>query len=168
MSTFTQHFGARWKGGYFLGPLYQFSSVTQSCPTLCNSMDCSTPGFPVLHYLPEFAQTHVHWVNDAMQSSYPLLPPSPPALNLSQCKGLFQWVGSSHQVAKVIGASASASVLPMNIQGCFPLGLTGLISLQCKGLLRVFSSTIWKQQFFGAQPSLWANSHICPWLLEKS
>ena len=65
-------------------------------------MDCSTPGFPVLHHLPKFAQTHVHWVGDAIQPSQPLLSPSPPALNLSQHQGLFQWVCSSHQVAKVL------------------------------------------------------------------
>ena len=65
-------------------------------------MDCSMPGFPVLHHLPEFVQTHVHWVGDVIQPSYPLSPASPPALNLSQHQGLFQWVGSSHQVAKVL------------------------------------------------------------------
>ena len=95
--------------------------VAQSCPTLCDPMDCSTPKFPVIHYLLEFAQTHVHWVGDAIQPSHPLLSLSPPAFNLSQNQGLFQWVGSLHQV---VGASASASVLPMNIQGCFPIGLT--------------------------------------------
>ena len=122
-------------------------------------MDCSTPGFRVLHYLPEFAQTHLHWFNDAIQSSHPLLSSSL-ALNLSQHQGLFKWVGSWYQVAKVFGVSASASVLPMNIQSWFPLGLTGLISLQCRGLSRVFSSTtIQKHKFFGAQPSLWSNSH---------
>ena len=73
-------------------------SVAQSCLTFCNPMD----GFPVLHYLPEFAQTHVHWVNDAIQPSHPLSSPSPSALNLSQHQGLFQWVSSSHQVAKVL------------------------------------------------------------------
>ena len=81
---------------------HQFSSVVQSCPTLCDPMDCSMPGFPVLHYLPEFSQTHVHWVSNAIQLSYPLLPPSPPTLNLSQNKDLFQWVGSLHQVAKAL------------------------------------------------------------------
>ena len=76
------------------------------------------------------------------------------------------WVFTSG--GRSIGASASASILPMNIQGWFPLGLTGLISLQSKGLSRVFSSTtISKHQFFGTQPSLWSNSHICIWLLEK-
>ena len=88
--------------GYSLPPLsvYQFSSVTQSWPTLCDPMDCSTPGFPVHHQLTELAQTHVHWVGDAIQSSHPLSSPSPPASNLSQ--GLFQWVSFSHQVAKVL------------------------------------------------------------------
>ena len=75
-------------------------SITQSCLTLCNPMDCSMPGFPVLHYLPEFAQTHVHWVGDAIQSSHSLSPPSP-ALSLCQHQGLFQWVSSLHQVAKI-------------------------------------------------------------------
>ena len=77
-------------------------SITQSCLTLCDLMDCSMPGFLVLHYLPEFAQTHVHWVADAIQPSHPLSCPSPPALNLSQHQGLFQWVSSLHQVAKVL------------------------------------------------------------------
>ena len=75
-------------------------SLTRLCPTLCDPVDCSTRGFPVLPYLPEFAQTHVHRVGDAIQPSHPLSPPSPPAFNLSQHQGLFQWVGSSHQVAK--------------------------------------------------------------------
>ena len=76
--------------------------VTQLHPTLCNPMDCSTPSFPVLHHLPEFAHIHIHWVSDAIQPSHALLSPSPPVLNLSQCQGLFQWVGSSHQVVKVL------------------------------------------------------------------
>ena len=102
------------------------SSVAQSFLTLCNPIDCSMPGFPVHHQLLELAQTHVHWVADAIQPSHPLLFLSPPAFNLSQHQGLFQWVISSHQVAK---AEASASVLPMNIQDWFPLGLTCLIFL---------------------------------------
>ena len=80
----------------------EFSSVAQSCPTLCNSMDCSTPGLPVHHQLPEFTQTQVHPVGDAIQPSHPLSSPSPPAFNPSQHQGLFQWVSSSHQVAKVL------------------------------------------------------------------
>ena len=79
----------------------QFSSVAQSCPTLCDPMNC-TPGLPVHHQLPEFTQTHVHWVSDAIHPSHPLSSPSPPAFNLSQHQGLFQLVSSSHQVAKVL------------------------------------------------------------------
>ena len=82
-------------------PTVQFSSVTQSCPTLCNPMNHSTPGLPVHHQLPEFTQTHVHWVGDAIQPSHPLSSPSP-ALNPSQNQGLFQWVNSFHKVAKVL------------------------------------------------------------------
>ena len=82
--------------------MYQFSSVTQSCPTLCDPMNPSTPGLPVHHQLPEPTQTHVHWVSDGIQPSYPLSSPSPPVLSLSQHQGLFQWVRSSHQVAKVL------------------------------------------------------------------
>ena len=78
----------------------QFSSVTKSCPTLCNPMDCSMPGFPVHHQLPELAQTHVHWDGDIIQPS--VSSPSPPAFNLSQYQSLLQWVSSSHQVAKAL------------------------------------------------------------------
>ena len=77
-------------------------SVTQSCPNLCDQTDYSMPGFPVLHHLPEFAQTHVHWVSDAIQPSHPLLPPFPLAFNLFQPHSLFQWVFSSHQMTKVM------------------------------------------------------------------
>ena len=77
-------------------------SATQSCLTLYNTIDCSMPDFPVLHHLLELAQTHAHWVSDAIQPSSPLLSPSPPAFNLSQHQGLFQWVSSSHQVAKIL------------------------------------------------------------------
>ena len=80
----------------------QFSSVAQSCPTLCDPMNCSTPGLPVHHQLPKFTQTHVHRVSDAIQPSHPLSSPSPPAPNPSQHQSLFQWVNSSHEVAKVL------------------------------------------------------------------
>ena len=112
-------------------------------------------------------QTHVHWISDDIQLSRPLSSPSPTAFNLSQYQSfpmsrLFIAGGQS------IGASALASVLPMNIQDWFPLGLTDLVSLLSKGLSRVFSSTtIWKHRFFRTQPSLWSNCHICTWLLEK-
>ena len=114
-------------------------------------MNRSTPGLPVHHQLPEFTQSHVHWVGDAIQPSHPLSSPSPPAPNPSQHQGLFQWVNSSHEVAS-IGVSASASVLPMNTQDWSPLGWTGWISLQSKGLSRVFSNTtVQKHQFLSAQ-----------------
>ena len=122
-------------------PCYYYCSVTKSRLTLCDPKNCSMSGFLVLYYLPEFAQTHVHWVSDATKPSHPLSLPSPPALNLFQNRGLFQWVGSSYHGGQSIGASPSASVFPMNIQDCFPLGLTGLISLASNGLSRVFSST---------------------------
>ena len=85
-----------------LSTLVQFSSVAQLCPTLCDPMNLSTPGLPVHHQLLESTQTYVYWVSDAIQPSYPLLSPSPPALNLSQQQGLFKWVSSLHQVAKVL------------------------------------------------------------------
>ena len=81
---------------------YHFSSVAQSCPTLCNPINHSIPGLPVHHQLPEFTQTHVHQIGDAIQPSHPLSSPSPPAPNPSQHQGLFQWVNSSHEVAKVL------------------------------------------------------------------
>ena len=112
---------------------------------LCNTMCCRTPGSPVLHHLPEFAQTHVLWV-DAIQPSDPLLPPSL-ALNLFQHHGLFQWVGSLHQVAELLELQHQSFQW---ILRWLPLGLTGLISLLSKGLSRVFSNTIaQKHQFFG-------------------
>ena len=88
---------------------YQFSSVAQSCPTLCNPMNCSTSGLPVHCQLLEFAQTHVRWVGDAIQPSHPLLSPSPPAFSLSQPQGLFQWIGSLHQWPKCWRFSFSIS-----------------------------------------------------------
>ena len=138
-------------------------SVTQSCLTFCDPMDCSTLGFPVQHYLTKLAQTHVHWVGDAIQPSQPLSSPSPPAFSFSQHQGLFQWVSSSHQVAKVLELplqhqSFQYSVLPVfiqNNQDWFPLGLTGWISLQFKGLSRVLSNTtVQKHQLFSTQLSL--------------
>ena len=144
----------------------QFRSVSQSCLTLCDPMDCSTPGLPVYNQLPEFTQTHVHWVSDAIQPSHPVIPffscfHSFPASGSFQMSQLFTSGGQS------IGVSASASVLPMNIQDWFPWRLTGLI-LQSKGLSRIFSNTtVQKHQFFGAQPSSQSNSHIHTWLLGK-
>ena len=107
----------------------------------CNPMDCSTPGFPVLHYLLEFAQTQVHQVGDVIQPSHPLSSLSPPALNLTQQQGFFQISQFFASGSQSFGVSASASVLPMNIQDWCPSEWTGWISLQSKGLSRVFSST---------------------------
>ena len=147
--------------------LYYCCSIAQSCPTLCHPMDCSKPGFPVLHYLPELAQTHVCWVDDATEPSHPVTPFSS-CLQSFPASGSFPMSQLFASGGQSIGASALASVLPMNIQGIFPLGLTGLISLQSKGLSRVFSNTtVQKYQFFSAQSSLWYNSHIPTWLLEK-
>ena len=119
----------------------------------------STSGFPVLHHPPEFVQTNVHWVNDAIQPSHPVTPFSP-------CPQSFPTSGSFPESLLFASGGqsigASASVLPVNVQGWFPLGLIGLISLLYKGLSRVFSSTtIQKHQFFGCQTSLWSNAHIC-------
>ena len=142
----------------------QFNSFPQLCPTLCDPMNHSMPGLPVHHQLPEFTQTHAHWIGDAIQPSHPLSSPSLPTFNLPQHQGLFQWVSSSHQVAKVMEVSASTLVLPMNIQDWFPLGWTGWISLLFKGLS---NTIVQKHQFFGAQPSSQSNSHIHTWPQEK-
>ena len=132
-------------------------SVAQSCPALCDLMEY-TPGFCVLHHLPELAQTHVPLVGDAIQLSHPLSS-SAPVLNLSQHPGSFLMSQLLASGGQSIGASAS--ILPMNIQDCFPLGWTGWISFQSMGLSRVVSNTtIQKRQFFSAQPSLWSNCHI--------
>ena len=128
----------------------QFSSVSQSSPTLCDSVDCSMPGFSVHHQLLELTQTHAYWVGDAMQPSHPLSSPSPSAFNLSRHQGLFKWV-LHIRWPKYLSFSISSS---KNIQEWFPLGWTGWISLLSKGLSRVFSSTtVQKHQFLGAQLS---------------
>ena len=144
----------------------QFSSVAQSCPTLCDPMNCSTPGLPVHHHLPEFTQTHVRRVSDAIQPSHPLSSPSP-APNPSQHQGLFQWVNSSRG-GQSTGLSALASFLPKKSQGWSPSEWIGWISLESKGLSRVFSNTtVQKHQFFSTQLSSQSNSYIHTWPLEK-
>ena len=171
----------------------QFSSVAHSCPILCYPVDCRTPGVPVHHQLPELAQTHVHWVSDDIQPSHPVIPFSSRLQSFSASRS-FPVSQFSASGGPSIAASASASVLPMNIQDWFPLGLlTGLLickSMNCstpgfpvhhqllelaqthihrvadeiqlsKGLSRVFSNTtVQNHQFFGAQLSLWSDSHI--------
>ena len=145
----------------------QFSSVAQSHPTLCNPMDCRMPGFAVQHQLLEFTQTHVH--ESVMPSNHLvlchpllLLPSIFPASGSFKMSQFFLLGGQS------IGVSASASVLPMNNQDWFPLGGTGWISLQSKGVSKVFfNTTVQKHQFFGAQLSLWSNSHIHTRLLKN-
>ena len=124
------------------------------CVTLCDSINCSMPGLTVCHHLPEFTQTHVHWVSDAIQPLHPLSSPSS-YLNSFPASGSFQRSQLLASGGQRIGVSASASVLPMNIQDWSPSGWTGWISLQSKGLSRVFSNTtVQKHQFFGAQLSL--------------
>ena len=132
----------------------QFSSVTQACLTLCDPVNRSTPGLPVHQQLPEFIQIHIHWVGDAIQPSHPRSSPSPPVQSLPASESfpvsqLFPWGGQS------IGVSALASVLPKDSQDWSPLGWTGWISLQSKGLSRVFSNTtVQKHQFFSTQLSI--------------
>ena len=124
------------------------SSVAELCPTLCDPTDCSTPGFPVHHQLPELTQAHVHQVGDAIQPNF-LSNQSFPASRSFPKSEFFLSGGQSIEV------SISTSVLPVNIQDRFPLGLTALISLQSKELSRVFSKiTVQKHQLFSAQLSL--------------
>ena len=128
--------------------------VAKSHPTLCNFINCSTPGFSVLRYFLEFAQTHIHWFSNTIQSTHSVAsfcscPQSFPASGSFPMNWLFLSGGQS------FGALVSASVLPMSIQGWFPLGWTGWISLLSKGLSRIFSKTTApNHQFFSAQPSL--------------
>ena len=156
-----------WKLNKYIISSVQFSSVTQSCPTPCDPMNRRTPGLPVHHQLPEFTQTHVHRVHDAIKPSHPRLSPSPPVPNPSSIRvfpmsQLFSWGGQS------TGVSALASFLLKKSQGWSPSEWTGWISLQSKGLSRVFSNTaVQKHQFFRAQPSSQSNSHIHTWPQEK-
>ena len=143
--------------------------VAKSCRPLCHPMDCNTPGFPVLHHLPELTQTHVHWLRDAIQPFHPLMSPFPPALNLSQHQGLFSESTLCIEWPKYW--SFSFSISPSN-------EYSGLISFRmdwfdllavCKELSRVFSSTIvQRHRFFSAQLSLSSKSRIHTWLLEKN
>jgi len=142
-------------------------SVAQSCPTLCDPRKSSVPGFPVLHYLQEFAQTHIHCsvtLSNHLILCHPFLPL--PSI-LPSLRGFHNESALGIRWPKCW--SFSLSISPSNeYSGLIPLGLTGLISLHSKGLSRVFSNTtVQKHQFFSAQPSLWCNSHNHTWLLEK-
>ena len=141
-------------------------SVAKLCSTLWDPVDCNTPAFPVLHYLLEFVkfmpiEQSCQLTISSSVTLFSFCLRSFPASEYFPVSWLFTSGGQN------IGASASASVLSMNIQGWFLLGFIGLISLQSNKLSRVSSSTIWKHQLFGVQPSLWSNSHIQTWLLEK-
>ena len=142
-------------------------SVAIFCPTLCDPLDCSMQHFSLLHCFPNFAQIHVYWVGNAIYLSQPLCPlhllPSVfPSIRVFSMSWLFAPGSQS------IGASASAPLLPKNIQGWFILELTGLISLLSKELSGViFSTTIQTHQFFCSQPSLWSSSYSHTWLQEK-
>ena len=149
-------------------PSVQFSSVIQSCPTLCDPMNCSTPGLPVYHHLPESTQTHVHWVDDAIQPSHPLSSPSPPALNLSQLQSLVRWVSSSHhwwpKYWRFSFNISPSSEHPRLI--FFRMDWLDLLAVQGspKSLLQHHSSKtsiLWHSAFFIVQLS------IHTWLLEK-
>ena len=150
-----------WRNGHplalFVGVFSSVSSVLFSCTVVSDSSWPHGLQYTRLSWpspTSKFTQTHDHWVSDAIQPSHPLSSPSPPAFNLSQNQGLFQWVSSSHQVAEGL-VLTSASVLPMNIQDWFPLGWTGWISLQSEGLSTVFSNTtVQRHQFFSTQLSL--------------
>ena len=145
----------------------QFSSVNQSCLTICDPMDCTTPGLPVHHQLPEFTQTHVHWVGDAIQPSHPLSSPSLFIFNLSQHQGLFKWVGSSYQVAKVLEFQLQHQSLQWSPRlSSFRMDWLYLLAVQgtLKSLLQHHSSkapSLWCSAFFTIQLS------IHTWLLEK-
>ena len=137
------------------------SLVTQSCPTLWDPIDCSTPGFPVHLQLLELTQTHIYWVSNAIQPSHPLSSLFPPTLKSFPASGSFPMSQFFSSGGQNIGVSASASVLPTNIKDWFPLKWTGWISLLSKGLSRVFSNTrVQKHQLFSVQFSLQSNSHI--------
>ena len=139
----------KWISVFSAHKIKGFSSVPKSCLPLCNPMNCSMPGSPVHYQPPEFTQTNVHRVGDAIQPSHPQSSPFPPAPNPSQHPSLLQWVNSSHEVAKL------ASFLPKNTQGWSSFKWTGWISLKSKGLSRALSNiTVQKHQFFGVQFSL--------------
>ena len=145
----------------------QFTSVAQSCLTLFDPMNCSTPGLPVHHQLPEFTQTHIHRVGDALQPSHPLSSPSPSAPNPSQHQGLFQWVNSSHEEATELEFQLQHQSFQRTPRiDSFRMDWLDLLAVQgtLKSLLQ-HHITIQKHQFFSAQLSSQSNSHIHTWPL---
>ena len=142
-----------------------YCSVAKTCLTLCDSMNCVMAGFPVFHHLREFTQIHIHWVGNAIQPFYPLLPPFSPAYKLSEHQSFpMSWLFTSD--GQSIGTSVPVSFLPMNIQGWFLLGLTSLIFLLYKGLLRVFSAPQFKSITSLVLSFFVVKAHILTWLLE--
>ena len=154
----------------FLFSLKMFSAVHFSCSVVPDSLQpygLQHARPPCLSPIPGVYSNSCVLVSDAIQPSHPRSPPSPPAFKFSQHQGLFQWVSSLNQVDKVLKCQLQQNI-PMNIQDWSPLGWTGWISLQSKGLSSVFSNTtVQKRQFFNAQLSLWSNSHIYTWPLGK-
>ena len=147
--------------------MFQFSSIAWLCPTLCDPMSHSTPGLPVHHQLPEFTQTHVHRVGDAIHPSHPLSPPSPPALNLFQHQGHLKWIRSLHEVAKLLEFQLQHQSFQWTPRtGLFRMDCLDLLAVHGthKSLLQHHSS---KHQFFSAQLSSQSNFHIHTWPLEK-
>ena len=141
---------------------HQFSSVTQLWSTLCDPMESSMPGFPVHHQFPELTQAQFHQVGDAIQPSHPLSSPSPPVLNLSQHQGLFKWVSSSHQVAKVLEFQLHQSFQWIFRTVTSRMGWLDLLAVQGT-LKRLLQHHSLKASAF----SLWSNSHVHTWLLDK-
>ena len=150
----------------FLFPLVVVKLLSQvQLSATHTAMGCSMPGFPVLHYLLDFAQIHVHWVSDAIQPPHPLTPPSPPALTPSKHQVFSQWVISSYHVTKVL----ELQLQHQSFQWIFRTDFLDWFDLLAspRDSRESSSTTVWKHQFVGAQASLWANSHIHIWLLEK-
>ena len=145
----------------FTGICLYCCSFTQLCLTLCNPVICSMPGLAVLHHVSELTQSHVHWVSDAIQPSHPVLSPSPPVFNLSQHQGLFQWVGSSYQVANALQLQLQHQSFQW-IFNSFRIDWFDLLAVQ-----ETLKSLLQHHQFFSTLPSLWLNTYIHTWILEK-
>ena len=149
---------------------YCCCSVARSCPTLCDPVDCSTPGFPVLHYLPELAQAHVHWVGDAIQQSHPLSSPSPPAsvfpsikVSSNKLTLCIRWPKYWSFSFSISHSSEYSGLISFRIDWFNLLAVQGTLTLKWV----FFNTTVQKHQFFGIQPYLWPTSRTLTWLLAK-